>query len=53
MVVGEFGTAQGENKTIVKRILEAHKVRLFPENELDKLINEIRTTAKTVSDNGE
>jgi hypothetical protein len=52
VVVGEFGQSQMENKDVVKRILEGHRVRLFAENELGALIDEIRTSAK-VKSNGE
>jgi hypothetical protein len=46
VVVGEFEHSQAQNKELVGRILESHQVRLFSENDLDKLIDEIRTTAK-------
>ena len=49
IVVGEFGAVQNESKAIVRKILDTHKVRFFPENELDVLIEEIRTTAKDTS----
>jgi hypothetical protein len=53
VVVGDFGTKPAESKAIVGRILVENAVRLFPANELDCLIEEIRQTAKDVANNGQ
>jgi hypothetical protein len=49
IVVGEFGGHPGDKKLAVKRILTENKVRLFSANELDTLVDEIRTTGKDIA----
>jgi hypothetical protein len=46
IVVGEFGTRPDDKKVSVERILKENKVRLYSANELDSLVDEIRTTGK-------
>jgi hypothetical protein len=46
IIVGEFGDHPGDKKVAVERILKENKVRLYAANELDNLVDEIKTTAK-------
>jgi hypothetical protein len=46
VVVGKFLSQHRETKVNVRRVLEDSNVELFSVNELDRLINEIRTTGK-------
>lgn len=50
VVVGEFPPKQEENKASVRRILVESQVQLFTVKELDRLIEEIRTTGKDLPD---
>jgi len=46
ILVGKFGSQQSDNRSGVKRILEAHHVRLYSATEVDRLVDEIKLTAK-------
>ncbi len=46
IVVGKFGAQHSTSRTGVARILEEHHVRLFAATEVDRLVDEIRRTAK-------
>jgi Protein of unknown function (DUF3037) len=46
IVVGKFGNKQPKSRTGVERILKEHHVRLFAATEVDRLVDEIRRTAK-------
>jgi len=46
ILVGKFGSKQSESRPGVERILKEHHVRLFATTELDRLVEEIRRTAK-------
>lgn len=48
IIVGEFGAGQLESREGVRRILDQHRVRLFTTAEVDRLIHEIRTTARDI-----
>ena len=46
VLVGKFGSQQSESRSGVERILKQHHVRLFAATEVDRLVDEIRRTAK-------
>ena len=46
VIVGKFGSQQSESRSGVERILKQHHVRLFAATEVDRLVDEIRRTAK-------
>ena len=46
VLVGRFGPRQAESRSGVERILEGHHVRLYAATEVDRLVEEIRRTAK-------
>lgn len=46
ILVGKFGPSQSESRSGVERILKEHHVRLYTATEVDRLVEEIRTTAK-------
>jgi hypothetical protein len=46
VLVGKFGAHQSESRSGVERILKQHHVRLFAATEVDRLVDEIRRTAK-------
>jgi len=48
ILVGQFGSAQADSRSRVKRILEANHVRLYPATEVDRLVEEIKQTAKDI-----
>jgi len=48
IVVGKFPPQKNENRRVVQKILEENSVRLVASTELDRLIDDIRTTAKDV-----
>lgn len=50
IVVGEFGAHPRAKKDAVERILKENKVRLFTANELDQLVEEIRTSGKDITE---
>lgn len=50
ILVGKFGTNQSENRSGVERILNKHRVRLFAVNEVDRLVEEIKKTARDLPD---
>lgn len=49
IVVGEFGGHPGNKKVTVERILKENQVRFFTANEVDNLVDEIRTTGKDIA----
>jgi hypothetical protein len=51
IIVGEFGSHPDDKKIVVERILKENKVRLYPANDLDDLVDEIRTTGKDLVGN--
>jgi hypothetical protein len=50
VVVGKFSGETGDTKATVERIFAEHEVRLFRLEELPNLIDEIRRTAKDMTD---
>jgi hypothetical protein len=46
VVVGQFARKGGKSRSVVRKILDDHKVRLFAVDEVDALIHDIRTNAK-------
>lgn len=50
ILVGKFGTKQSESRSGVERILKAHHVRLYAATEVDRLVDEIKRTAKPLPD---
>jgi hypothetical protein len=48
IVVGQFRAQDRESPASVRRILDAHRVKLFESRELPQLIDEIRRTGKDV-----
>jgi hypothetical protein len=46
IVLGKFGSKQPTSRAGVERILKEHHVRLFAVTEVDRLVDEIRRTAK-------
>jgi hypothetical protein len=46
IVVGRFGSRQPQSRSGVERILTEHHVRLYAATEVDRLIDEIRRTAR-------
>ena len=50
VLVGKFGSKQSESRSGVERILKQHHVRLFAATEVDRLVDEIRRTAKDLPD---
>jgi len=49
LVVGQFETTAFDGIGTARRILEDHRVRLFPREELSALIDEIRTHGHVIS----
>ncbi len=53
VVVGRFLPQDNDTKDTVRRILSKHEVRLYAEDDLPELVNEIRLTGKVLhSENG-
>lgn len=50
ILVGKFGSKQPESRSGVERILKAHHVRLYAATEVDRLVDEIKRTAKDLPD---
>jgi Protein of unknown function (DUF3037) len=50
ILVGKFGSKQSESHSGVERILKAHHVRLYSATEVDRLVDEIKQTAKDLPD---
>ncbi len=50
LLVGRFGSGQSESRSGVERILKEHHVRLYAATEVDRLVEEIRKTAKDLPD---
>ena len=46
ILVGQFGSAQSDSRSRVKRILSANHVHLYSATEVDRLVEEIKQTAK-------
>lgn len=46
VVFGKFGPKQSDSRSGVERILKEHHVRLFATTEIDRLVDEIRKSAK-------
>lgn len=46
VVLGQFGANQSDSRFGVERILKEHHVRLFTTTEVDRLVDEIRQSAK-------
>jgi hypothetical protein len=51
-VFGQFARKSGTSRTVVRKILEGHHVRLFATDEVDALIADIRTNAKELAPEG-
>jgi hypothetical protein len=52
IIVGEFGGHPGEKKIAVERILQENRVKLYAANEVDSLVDEIKTTGKDIAQEG-
>jgi hypothetical protein len=50
IVVGKFGSNQPHSRTGVEKILKEHHVRLYATTELDRLVDEIRRTARDLTE---
>ena len=46
ILVGKFGPKRSESRAGVERILKEHHVRLYAATEVDRLVEEIKRTAK-------
>jgi Protein of unknown function (DUF3037) len=51
ILIGKFGSNQSESRPGVERILKEHNVRLYATTELNNLVDEIKRTAKDLSEN--
>jgi hypothetical protein len=49
VVLGRFPSTDGESRRVVQQIFTENNVRLYSTNEMDRLIEEIRTTGKDLT----